>query len=75
MISAGAQVKAVQRALGHASAAITLDVYAGLFDDDLEALANAVDERYSEADAADVAPVWPKPVAPVVELRAKYRET
>jgi hypothetical protein len=65
----------VQRALGHASAAITLDVYTGLFDDDLEALADAVDERYSEADAADVAQVWPKPVAPVIELRAKDIET
>ena len=52
MISSGAQVKAVQRALGHASAAITLDVYAGLFDDDLEALADAMTERYGEADAA-----------------------
>jgi integrase len=34
-VSAGANVKAVQRMLGHASAAMTLDVYAGLFDDDL----------------------------------------
>jgi hypothetical protein len=75
MISAGAQVKAVQRALGHASAAITLDVYTGLFDDDLEALADAVDERYSEADAAGVAQVWPKPTAPVVELIPKTAET
>ena len=29
-VSAGANVKAVQRILGHASAAMTLDVYAGL---------------------------------------------
>jgi integrase len=68
MISSGAQVKAVQRALGHASAAITLDVYAGLFDDDLEALADAMTERYGEADAA---PVRPKPLAPVVTLPKK----
>ena len=33
-VSAGANVKAVQRMLGHASAAMTLDVYADLFDDD-----------------------------------------
>ena len=33
-ISAGANVKAVQRMLGHASAAMTLDTYADLFDDD-----------------------------------------
>lgn len=30
-IAAGANVKAVQQMLGHASAAMTLDVYAGLF--------------------------------------------
>jgi integrase len=41
-ISAGANVKAVQRMLGHASAAMTLDVYADLFDDDLDAVAAAM---------------------------------
>jgi integrase len=42
-ISSGANVKAVQRMLGHASAAMTLDVYSDLFDDDLEAVAAALD--------------------------------
>jgi integrase len=42
-ISAGANVKAVQRMLGHASAAMTLDTYADLFDDDLDAVAEALD--------------------------------
>lgn len=42
-VSAGANVKAVQRMLGHASAAMTLDLYADLFDDDLEAVATALD--------------------------------
>lgn len=41
-VSAGAHVKAVQRMLGHASAAMTLDTYADLFDDDLEAVASAL---------------------------------
>ncbi|UFS61234.1 tyrosine-type recombinase/integrase [Subtercola endophyticus] len=41
-VSAGANVKAVQRMLGHASAAMTLDVYADLFDDDLDAVATAL---------------------------------
>ncbi|WP_072591926.1 tyrosine-type recombinase/integrase [Microbacterium sp. 1.5R] len=41
-VSSGAHVKAVQRMLGHASAAMTLDVYADLFDDDLEAVAQAM---------------------------------
>ncbi|ODQ85665.1 hypothetical protein BHQ17_22600 [Mycolicibacterium holsaticum] len=42
-VSAGANVKAVQKMLGHASAAMTLDVYADLFNDDLEAVATALD--------------------------------
>jgi integrase len=41
-ISAGANVKAVQRMLGHASAAMTLDTYADLFDEDLDAVAIAL---------------------------------
>ena len=39
-ISAGANVKVVQKMLGHKGAAMTLDVYADLFDDDLEAAAD-----------------------------------
>lgn len=42
-VSAGANVKAVQRMLGHASAAMTLDVYAALFDADLDAVADGLD--------------------------------
>jgi integrase len=42
-VSAGANVKAVQRMLGHASAAMTLDVYAGLFGDDLDDVAQRLD--------------------------------
>jgi hypothetical protein len=41
--SAGANVKAVQTMLGHKSAALTLDTYADLFPDDLEAVADAFD--------------------------------
>lgn len=44
----GATVKAVQRMLGHASAAMTLDVYAGLFDDDLDAVADGLDRARLE---------------------------
>ena len=39
-VAAGASVKAVQRMLGHASAAMTLDVYAGLFDEELDEVAD-----------------------------------
>ena len=42
-VSAGANVKAVQRMLGHASAAVTLDIYSDLFDDDLDGVSAALD--------------------------------
>jgi integrase len=61
-ISAGANVKAVQRMLGHASAAMTLDVYADLFDDDLDAVGAALNHA---ASAASVGKVWASgPVSP-----------
>lgn len=43
MIGAGATPKAVQMALGHGSAALTLTVYGHLFDADLDTLALALD--------------------------------
>jgi len=49
MISSGANIKAVQRQLGHASAAMTLDLYGHLYEDDLDALAEALDRRYAAA--------------------------
>ncbi len=48
-VASGANVKAVQRMLGHASAAMTLDVYADLFDDDLDAVADAMDRHAAES--------------------------
>jgi integrase len=42
-VSAGANVKAVQRMLGHAKASMTLDVYADLFDEDLDGVAERLD--------------------------------
>ncbi|MGJ4070671.1 tyrosine-type recombinase/integrase [Corynebacterium macclintockiae] len=47
MVSSGANVKLVQRQLGHASAAMTLDTYAALFDDDLDGLRGRMDESFS----------------------------
>lgn len=61
-VSAGANVKAVQRMLGHASAAMTLDVYSGLFDDDLDAVADRMDV------AAKAAVPRVRPAAPVAVL-------
>jgi integrase len=45
MIASGASIKAVQRALGHSSAKMTLDTYGGLFEDDLEDLADRLERR------------------------------
>jgi integrase len=42
-ISAGANPKVVQRMLGHASAAMTLNVYADLFDSDLDRVAERLE--------------------------------
>ncbi|MBT2517459.1 tyrosine-type recombinase/integrase [Streptomyces sp. ISL-90] len=50
-VSAGANVKAVQRMLGHKSAAMTSDVYADLFDDDLDAVGAALDRARAGAYA------------------------
>ena len=38
--------------LGHASAAITLDTYGSLFEDDLEELADRLETKFADADAA-----------------------
>jgi len=48
-VSAGANVKAVQRMLGHAKASMTLDVYADLFDTDLDAVAVELDAAIKAA--------------------------
>ena len=63
-VSAGANVKAVQRMLGHASAAMTLDVYSGLFGDDLDVVAERLDALAAEVL---VPPVCPEPS--IVALR------
>jgi integrase len=61
-VSAGADVKAVQRMLGHASAAMTLDTSADLFDDDLDAVSDRLDEvrtrRVSESPHRSVGFLW-----------------
>jgi integrase len=44
-ISCGANIKAIQRMLGHKHASMTLDVYGDLYTEDLEALADRLDER------------------------------
>jgi len=53
-VSAGANVKAVQKMLGHASAAMTLDIYADLFDEDLEAVASALHDARAQAECGQI---------------------
>jgi integrase len=48
-ISAGANPKVVQRMLGRASAVMTLDVYADLFDSDLTSVAESVGKMWARA--------------------------
>jgi integrase len=57
-VSAGVNVLALQRMLGHKSAKVTLDTYADLFEDDLDAVAVALHARYSRED---VGKLWAKP--------------
>ena len=53
-MSSGASVKAIQTMLGHASAPMTLDVYSHLFADELEDLAEKMDqERTARGLCAD----------------------
>ena len=40
--------------LGHASAAMTLDVYAGLFADDLDAVADRLDRAFAKLNAGQM---------------------
>jgi integrase len=44
-VSVHANVKAVQRMLGHAKASMTLDIYADLFDEDLDGVADRLTRR------------------------------
>lgn len=53
-VHAGANVKAVQRMLGHASAALTLDTYADLFDTDLDLVAANIDTTRENVCAQNV---------------------
>jgi len=42
--------------LGHASAAVTLDVYSDLFDGDLDTVSAALDEQILRSDVAKTLP-------------------
>ena len=66
-IHAGANVKTIQRMVGHASAAITLDVYGHLWDDELDAMPGKIEAHMTaeRARAKASAPQAPHKTGPV----------
>src|SRR5215211_6526700 len=71
-IASGASVKHVQRMLGHKDAAMTLNVYASLFEDDLDDVSNRLDAALLEAAAAYVRP---EPFGGIIELPERTART
>lgn len=55
-IASGASVKGVQRMLGHQDAAMTLNVYASLFEDDLDAVSERLDAAIAKAAVSSLCP-------------------
>lgn len=53
MIHADANIKAIQRMLGHASATMTLDTDGHLFDDGLDTVADALHPRHTNSASAE----------------------
>jgi integrase len=54
LIQSGANVKTLQRQLGHKTATMTLDQYGHLFDDDLDDVADKMDDIIADGRAHDV---------------------
>ena len=67
-ISSGANIKVVQKLLGHKSAVLTLDRYGHLFPDDLDAVADAFDA----AAEATADPLRTEPVLRSVHSGQKW---
>jgi integrase len=67
-ISAGANVKVVQRMLGHATAAMTLDLHGHLLDDDLSGVAEALSKA---VDSTAVSLRYPEPGPEEVEAHIR----
>ncbi len=68
-VSSGARVKSVQRMLGHASAAMTLDVYTGLFTDNLDDVADRLDQAFEGLGADQMRTVGPIPDVASLDYR------
>ena len=71
-MSAGANVKALQRMLGHSSAKETLNTYSDLFDDDLDSVAVVLNDT---AARLGVGKVWAKQPSRPAGAAAKTSKT
>jgi integrase len=73
-VATGATVKDVSNMLGHASAAMTLDVYSHLFQEDAERLADRLDRAHEQHPSpAVVGTVWARDeVVDLGERRASH---
>ena len=69
MDRAGTNIKVVQKQAGHENAAMTLDVYGGLYPDDVDELM----ERLERAHAATLVEVWPHRGPSVAQLSGSDR--
>ena len=69
LIAQGASVKAVQAQLGHASATVTLDRYGHLFPDELQRLAERLQEAYGDT-VTDPARTEPPETVPLERKEA-----
>jgi integrase len=65
LIREGASIKAVQKQMGHATAAITLDVYGHLFPDELDSLAERLEALHARAVATPARPSSAPVVVPM----------
>ena len=68
MIATGANIKVVQRQMGHTTASMTLDVYGHLLPEDLDAVVERLDQMRGTAMDARAAGMWPQGGPEVVPL-------
>lgn len=70
-IQSGANIKLVQRMLGHSSATLTLDRYGHLYDDELDSLANRMGDARTAALKPAQTPVDVSKLSAVLDLSAE----
>jgi len=72
-VQAGGNVKTVQHMMGHASATMTLDTYAGLFDEDAQVLADRMEQAREQALSGGSAHYLPTEPTRIGSPRARQR--